>query len=156
MIIMDNLVTGFDWAMPPEAEFVLGNIGDRALVEYTLRHYEVDTIVHFAGSVVVPESIEKPLKYYDNNTGNTRHLLESAVRCGVEQFIFSSTAAVYRAPQSFESVDEMAALEPASPYGMSKLMSEMMIRDVATVASMAPSRSIGGGVRSAPIADGSG
>jgi UDP-glucose 4-epimerase len=132
VVVLDNLVTGFDWAMPPQATFVLGNVGDRALVEYTLRHHEVDTIVHFAGSVVVPESLEKPLKYYDNNTGNTRHLLESAVRCGVEQFIFSSTAAVYKAPQTLDSVDETAPLEPASPYGMSKLMSEMMIRDVSS------------------------
>ncbi|NKB51919.1 MAG: UDP-glucose 4-epimerase GalE [Rhizobiaceae bacterium] len=130
IVIIDNLVTGFDWAMPPNATFVLGNIGDRALVEHTLRQYDIDTIVHFAGSVVVPESIQKPLKYYDNNTGCTRHLLESAVRCGIDQFIFSSTAAVYRAPQTLEPVNENAPLEPASPYGMSKLMSEMMIRDV--------------------------
>lgn len=136
VVVLDNLVTGFDWAMPSDVEFVLGNIGDRALVESILREHAVDTIVHFAGSVVVPESLVKPLKYYENNTGNTRQLLESAVRCGVRQFIFSSTAAVYKAPASLDAVDERAPLEPASPYGMSKLMSEMMLRDTANAHDM--------------------
>ena len=130
VVVIDNLVTGFDWAMPQQVKLIIGNVGDRTLVEQTIREYEVDTIIHFAGSVVVPESLEKPLKYYDNNTSNTRNLLETAVRCGIEKFIFSSTAAVYRAPDTLDAVDETTALEPASPYGMSKLMSEMMLRDV--------------------------
>ncbi len=130
VVVLDNLVTGFDWALPPQVEMVLGNVGDRALVERTIRQHNVDTIVHFAGSVVVPESLEKPLKYYENNTSNTRNLLETAVRCGIDKFIFSSTAAVYRAPATLDAVDETTPLEPSTPYGMSKLMSEMMLRDV--------------------------
>jgi len=136
VVVLDNLVTGFDWAVAPQAKLVVGDIGDRGLVEKTIRDNKIDTIVHFAGSVVVPESIKKPLKYYENNTSRTRTLLETAVRCGIEQFIFSSTAAVYAAPNTLEPVNETAALVPASPYGMSKLMSENMIRDVATAHNM--------------------
>lgn len=131
VVVLDNLVTGFDWAVAPMAKLVVGDIGDRALVESTIRDNNIDTIVHFAGSVVVPESIEKPLKYYENNTSRTRTLLETAVRCGIKQFIFSSTAAVYAAPKTLTPVDETAPLIPSSPYGESKLMSETMIRDVA-------------------------
>ena len=131
VVVLDNLITGFDWAVSPNAKLVIGDVGDRALVERTIKENNVDTIVHFAGSVVVPESLEKPLKYYENNTSRTRTLLETAVRCGIEQFIFSSTAAVYEAPTSLKAVDETAPLVPASPYGMSKLMSETMIRHVA-------------------------
>ena len=105
-------------------------MGDRTFVEHAIRQHDVDTIIHFAGSVVVPESLEKPLKYYDNNTSNTRNLLETAVRYGIDKFIFSSTAAVYRAPATLDAVDESTPLEPASLYGMSKLISEMMLRDI--------------------------
>ncbi len=131
VVVLDNLVTGFDWAVCSQAKLVIGDIADRALVENTIRENNVDTIVHFAGSVVVPESIEKPLKYYENNTSRTRTLLEVAVRCNIKQFIFSSTAAVYAAPTALTPINETAPLVPASPYGSSKLMSEMMIRDVA-------------------------
>ncbi|MEE9374904.1 MAG: UDP-glucose 4-epimerase GalE [Rhizobiaceae bacterium] len=131
VIVLDNLVTGFDWAVCPKAKLVIGDIADRALVENTIRENNVDTIVHFAGSVVVPESFEMPLKYYENNTSRTRTLLEVAVRCNIKQFIFSSTAAVYAAPTALTPVNETAPLVPSSPYGASKLMSEMMIRDVA-------------------------
>ncbi len=136
VVVLDNLTTGFDWAVAPAAKLVIGDIADRVLVEKTIRDHKVDTIVHFAGSVVVPESIEKPLKYYENNTCRTRTLVETAVRCGIEQFIFSSTAAVYDAPADLTPVDETASLIPANPYGMSKLMSETMIRDVANAHSM--------------------
>ena len=136
VVVIDNLVTGFDWAVSPKAKLVVGDVGDSALVEQTIKEFNVDTIVHFAGSVVVPESIENPLKYYENNTCRTRTLIETAVRCDVKQFIFSSTAAVYEAPTSLRAVDETAPLVPASPYGMSKLMSETMIRDVATAHQM--------------------
>lgn len=131
VVVLDNLVTGFAWAVAPQAKLIVGDVGDQSLVEDIIRTHKIDTIIHFAGSVVVPESFKDPLKYYNNNTGRTRLLVETAVRCGVEQFIFSSTAAVYAPVDELEPVDENAVLEPASPYGKSKLMSEMMIRDVA-------------------------
>lgn len=130
IVVLDNLVTGFRWAVPKQATFILGDVDDQVLVEEIIHEHKVDTIVHFAGSVVVPESLVNPLKYYENNTGVTRDLLETAVRCGIKQFIFSSTAAVYEAPPTLDAVDELANLAPSSPYGMSKWMSEMMIRDV--------------------------
>ena len=131
VVVIDNLVTGFEWALAPGITFIRGDVGDQQLVEHVPREHRIDTIVHFAGSVVVPESLEKPLKYYDNNTGKTRALLASAVRCGVDKFIFSSTAAVYAPPSDLTPVDETAPLAPSAPYGQSKLMSEIMVRDTA-------------------------
>ncbi|MFZ1813483.1 MAG: UDP-glucose 4-epimerase GalE [Rhizobiaceae bacterium] len=130
-IILDNLSTGFAWALPERAKLVVGDVGDQALVEETIRKHRIDTIIHFAGSVVVPESMTNPLKYYDNNTAKTRNLVESAVRTGIDKFIFSSTAAVYGAPLTSGPIREDAILNPMSPYGSSKLMSEIMIRDAA-------------------------
>ena len=131
VIVLDNLVTGFDWAVAPKAKLVIGNIADRALVEKLIKDHDVEAIIHFAGSVVVPESIDNPLKYYHNNTSNTRTLIETAVRCKVDKFIFSSTAAVYAAPNTLDPIREDALLAPMTPYGASKLMSEMMLRDTA-------------------------
>lgn len=131
VVVLDNLATGFDWAIAPQASLVVGNIADRALVEKVIRDHKVEAIIHFAGSVVVPESVENPLKYYHNNTSNTRTLLETAVRCNIDKFIFSSTAAVYAAPNNLQPIREDALLAPMSPYGASKLMSEMMLRDTA-------------------------
>jgi UDP-glucose 4-epimerase len=125
------LTTGFRWAVPERVKFIEGDIGDQKLVEDTLLTGKIDTIIHFAGSVVVPESMNDPLKYYDNNTGKSRILLQAAVNCGVDKFIFSSTAAVYGPPENSEPVHENSVLTPMSPYGASKLMTEMMIRDVA-------------------------
>lgn len=130
-VVIDNLSTGFAWALPAEMTLHVGDIGDREFVEHVLRSENVDAIVHFAGSVVVPESVADPLKYYDNNTGKTRNLLQAAVNCGVDKFIFSSTAAVYGAPASRKPIREDAILNPVSPYGSSKLMSEIMVRDAA-------------------------
>ncbi|MCP4071437.1 MAG: UDP-glucose 4-epimerase GalE [Hyphomicrobiales bacterium] len=131
VVVLDNLITGFRWAVAERATFVEGDIDDQQLVEEVLRREQVTTIIHFAGSVVVPESIRDPLKYYDNNTTKSRTLVQAAVNCGVDKFIFSSTAAVYAPPENSDPVLENAILTPMSPYGSSKLMTEMMIRDVA-------------------------
>lgn len=130
VVVLDNLSTGFEWAVPSDVPLIVGDVGDTALVEKVLREHAVEAIIHFAGSIIVPESVENPLLYYRNNTANTRGLIEAAVACGVKRFIFSSTAAVYGNPQE-NPVPETATLSPVSPYGMSKLMSEHMLADVA-------------------------
>lgn len=130
VIVVDNLVTGFAWAVDDRATLIEANVGDREAMDDILATHEIKSILHFAGSVVVPESVADPLKYYSNNTANTRTLLESAVKAGVEDFIFSSTAAVYGTPDVAQ-VSEDAPKAPINPYGMSKLMTEFMLRDVA-------------------------
>ncbi len=130
VVVIDNLVTGFDWAVDPRATLVQANIEDDAAVRATIRHHRVAAIMHFAGSVVVPESVSDPLKYYRNNTAATRALIESAVGEGVPHFIFSSTAATYGTPVKVP-VQEDDPKVPINPYGMSKLMTEAMLRDVA-------------------------
>ncbi|SDE78186.1 UDP-glucose 4-epimerase GalE [Rhodospira trueperi] len=129
--VIDNLSTGFDWAVPEDVPLHVGNIGDQEFVRGVLRERKIDAIIHFAGSIIVPESVENPLLYYRNNTANTRNLIEVAVECGITRFIFSSTAAVYGNPEE-NPVSEDARLFPLSPYGRSKLMSEEMMADVAT------------------------
>lgn len=130
VVVLDRLSTGFDWAVAPEAKLVRGDVADSELVGKLIGENGVDAIIHFAGSIVVPESVADPLGYYDNNTCKTRSLIETAVSCGVKHFIFSSTAAVYGAA-GVEPVREDARLAPESPYGLSKLMSEWMLRDAA-------------------------
>lgn len=130
VVVIDNLVTGFRWAVDARATFVEGDIGDQALVEKVLTEHNIGAILHFAGSVVVPESVENPLKYYRNNTANSRSLIESAVTCGVKHFIFSSTAATYGIPDVIPVKEDMPTI-PINPYGMSKLMTEAMLTDVA-------------------------
>jgi len=127
--VIDNLVTGFEWAVPTGAVFVKGDIGDHELVGRLIADHSIRAIMHFAGSVVVPESVENPLKYYDNNTAKSRALIESAVAGGVAHFIFSSTAATYGTPDS-TPVAEDAPTRPINPYGWSKLMTERMLADV--------------------------
>lgn len=130
VVVLDRLSTGFEWSVAPEAKLFVGDIADRFLVHDIVRECDVDSIIHFAGSVVVPESIIDPLYYYDNNTARTRSLIESAVETGVKNFIFSSTAAVYGSVGR-EPVSEEHPRNPASPYGTSKLMSEIILRDTA-------------------------
>lgn len=130
VVVLDRLSTGFDWAVAPEATLVVGDVGDKDLVARVIREHGIDSIIHFAGSVVVPESVADPLAYYENNTSKTRSLIEAAVRGGVANFIFSSTAAVYGGSR-LEPIPEDAATMPESPYGLSKLMSEWMLRDAA-------------------------
>ncbi len=129
-VVIDNLITGFRWAIADEAIFVEGDISDAELVGATLKNHAIDAIMHFAGSVVVPESVENPLKYYDNNTAKSRSLIASAVSSGVKHMIFSSTAATYGIPETSPVQEDMSTL-PINPYGTSKLMTEMMLRDVA-------------------------
>ncbi|HUD95209.1 UDP-glucose 4-epimerase GalE [Sphingobium sp.] len=130
VVVIDNLVTGFRFALPDGVPFVQGDIADQPLVQATLRDHDVKAIMHFAGSVVVPESVDNPLKYYQNNSAKTRDLIESAVAVGVPHFIFSSTAATYGIPDE-SPVKETTPQRPINPYGMSKLMTEYMLRDVA-------------------------
>lgn len=136
VVVLDNLSTGIRALIPDAAFFVEGTIADYSFVRSVIARHKVDTIFHFAGSTVVPESVEKPLRYYENNTAASRSLIEAAVDGGVGRFIFSSTAAVYgisRAP----TITETAATSPASPYGRSKLMTEWMLQDTARTGSLA-------------------
>lgn len=127
-VVLDDLSTGFDWAVPAAAKLVVGDVADQRLVHTIINEHGVDAIMHFAGSVVVTESIAHPLAYYLNNTVKSRALIEGAVESGVPHFIFSSTAAVYGTPAT-NPVSESAAIAPISPYGTSKMMTEMMLRD---------------------------
>lgn len=128
VVVLDNLTTGFAWAVSPAAKLVQGDIADEALVAKVIAENGVDAIVHFAGSIVVPDSITDPLGYYLNNTVKSRALMAAAVKNGVKNFIFSSTAAVYGNPAT-QPVFEVAAPTPISPYGTSKWMTELMLRD---------------------------
>src|SRR5688572_26082451 len=127
--VIDNLVTGFEWAVPKGAAFAKGDIADQPLVSSLIEEHKIGVIIHFAGSIVVPESVDNPLKYYENNTVKSRSLIESAVRGGVRHFIFSSTAATYGIPDKVP-VAEDARTQPINPYGWSKLMTERMLADV--------------------------
>ena len=130
VVVLDNLTTGFDWAISPKARLVRGDIGDDALLDRLMGDQRFDAVVHFAGSIVVPESVADPLAYYLNNTVKSRALIAAAVRNKVPRFIFSSTAAVYGNPRD-NPVFETAEPQPVSPYGASKLMTEWMLRDSA-------------------------
>lgn len=127
-VVLDNLSTGFRWAVSPAAKLVQGDIGDEALVDSILAAHKIEAIIHFAGSIVVPDSVSDPLGYYLNNTVKSRALMHCAVRAKVPNFIFSSTAAVYGNPKSLP-VSEADMPDPISPYGTSKLMTETMLRD---------------------------
>src|SRR5271169_675257 len=128
VVVLDNLSTGFDWAVAKGVPLVVGESGDQALVGRLIQQYQIDTIIHFAASIVVPDSVKDPLGYYRNNTVNSRALIEAAIKDDVRQFIFSSTAAVYGNPAQVPTTDDALAA-PSSPYGWSKLMTEIMLRD---------------------------
>src|SRR6516164_10661463 len=128
VVVLDNLSTGHEWAVADGVPLVVGDSGDQELVARTIKQNGVDAIIHFAASIVVPDSVRDPLGYYRNNTANTRALIESAVQNGVRHFIFSSTAAVYGNPERVP-VREDDPTMPTSPYGSSKLMTEIILRD---------------------------
>jgi UDP-glucose 4-epimerase len=130
VVVIDNLSTGFPWAVPDAATLVEGDIGDDALVARLIDAHGIGAIIHFAGSIIVPESVEKPLRYYENNTAKSRSLIESAVNGGVRHFIFSSTAATYGIPERVP-ITEDTRTQPINPYGWSKLMTERMLADTA-------------------------
>jgi len=131
VVVIDNLSTGFSQFLPQGVPLFIGDAGDENLVEGVIAAHGVESIIHFAGSVVVPESMRDPLAYYRNNTMTTRSLLNATVKSGVSRFIFSSTAAVYGDPDQVP-VPESAPTRPLSPYGSSKLMAEIMLHDTAS------------------------
>ncbi len=128
VVVLDDLSTGFRWAVPEGVPLVVGDFGDEDLVTETIGKYDVKEIIHFAAKIVVPDSVADPLGYYLNNTAKARTLLATAVGCDIERFIFSSTAAVYGDPEH-NPVTEDERLKPLSPYGRSKLMVEWMLED---------------------------
>jgi UDP-glucose 4-epimerase len=130
VVVIDNLSTGFSTSLPEGVPLFIGDAADENLVVGVVAAHGVDAIIHFAGSVVVPESMRDPLDYYRNNTMTTRSLLSAAVKSGVKRFIFSSTAAVYGNPDQMPVSEDMPT-RPLSPYGSSKLMSEIMLHDAA-------------------------
>lgn len=130
LVVLDNLSTGVRANVAPEAVFVQGDVGDAALVKRLIAEHGIDAVIHFAGSIVVPESTEKPLLYYANNTQVSLALIAACVEMGVKHFIFSSTAAVYGLGDGHEIREDTQA-DPINPYGRSKLLTEWILRDAA-------------------------
>jgi UDP-glucose 4-epimerase len=130
VVVLDNLSTGFPEALPAAVPLVVGDVGDVKLVAEVIERYDVKAIIHFAGSIVVPESVRDPMKYYRNNTLNSQSLVATAISAGVRKFVFSSTAAVYGMPDRCP-VTEETVCRPLNPYGWSKLMTEVMLSDAA-------------------------
>jgi UDP-glucose 4-epimerase len=135
--VVDNLYSGHRWAIPDEATFIEGDVGDHPLMESVLKERKINAVVHFAGHIVVPESVSDPLKYYSNNALNSGRLIAACQEAGVEHFVFSSTAATYGAPQVI-SIDEQVRTEPINPYGRTKLITEWMLEDIAHAANRSP------------------
>jgi UDP-glucose 4-epimerase len=134
VVVYDDLSTGHEWAVL-HGELVVGDVTDRERLRAVFGKHKFDAVLHFAARVVVPESVEEPLKYYGTNTGGTRNLLASAAEAGVKWFIFSSTAAVYGIPPG-GNASEATPTEPINPYGRSKLMSEWMLKDLAAASDL--------------------
>jgi UDP-glucose 4-epimerase len=133
VVVLDDLSTGFRWAVTEPARLVVGDVADQKLVAELIRGHGIESVIHFAAKIVVPDSVADPLGYYLANTVKTRALLAATIDAGVRHFVFSSTAAVYGMPKE-NPVGEDAELRPISPYGSSKLMSEWMLRDAAAAA----------------------
>ena len=131
VVVLDNLSTGFDWAVAKDVPLIVGDTSDQNLVAAIIREHKVDSIIHFAAWAIVPDSVKDPLGYYKNNTVGSRALIETATKVGVRHFIFSSTCAIYGDPARVP-VSEETPPAPISPYGWSKLMTEIMLRDAGT------------------------
>ncbi|NQV21073.1 MAG: UDP-glucose 4-epimerase GalE [Rhodospirillales bacterium] len=130
VVVLDDLSTGVRKSVATNAEFIEGNAGDEALVGQIIQDHDIEGVIHFAGSLIVPESVTDPLKYYRNNTCVSRNLIETCVRTGVGRFVFSSTAAVYGISEHVPVTEDVATL-PINPYGWSKLMTELILKDAA-------------------------
>ena len=131
VVVVDRLSTGFDWAVAPEAKLIRADIADTIAIAAIIKAHKIEAIVHFAGSISVPESLVDPLGYYQNNTANSLALVRTAIASGVRKFVFSSTAAVYGSPDQSGPIAETTPTVPQSPYGASKLMTETMLADAA-------------------------
>lgn len=130
VVALDNLSTGEASLIPDGTPLYEGDAGDGSFVKEIIERHEIEAVMHFAGSVVVPESVSNPLKYYANNTVTSRNLIQTCIETAVRRFVFSSTAAVYGVPTE-SPISETAATVPINPYGSSKLMTETMLRDTA-------------------------
>ena len=128
VVVLDNLSTGIRAQIAPQAEFVQGDVSDKPLVRSIIDSHDIDAVIHFAGSLIVPESVEKPLLYYCNNTAASRSLIETCIEAGARNFVFSSTAAVYGAPENSPVIEDTIP-SPINPYGRSKLMTEWILAD---------------------------
>ncbi len=135
VVVLDDLSTGHKQAIPDDCEFVLGNAGDQELLSRVFRQYNINSVMHFAGSIIVEESVQEPIKYYENNTLVSLRLIDSCIKEKVGNFIFSSTAAVYGDNASVP-VTESAGLAPINPYGHSKAMTEQILKDAASASSL--------------------
>ncbi len=129
-IVYDNLSTGNRESVL-YGEFILGDLEETALLEETIQKYHIKSVIHFAASIVVEESVSLPLKYYENNSVNTFKLVQTCIKTNIENFVFSSTAAVYGIPEKIP-VTETAPMNPINPYGKSKVFTEMLLKDVST------------------------
>jgi UDP-glucose 4-epimerase len=149
VVVLDDFSSGQRWAVPPQAGLITGDAGDQALAGALIKEHGVGAVIHFAGSIVVPESVSDPLKYYRNNAAASRNLIEACIENGVKNFVFSSSAAVYGIPER-QPVPESSPLRPINPYGATKLITEWVLRDV--VASLAqPGAVKGAGFRYAAL-----
>jgi UDP-glucose 4-epimerase len=133
VVVLDNLYSGHRWAVHDSAEFVEGNAGDQDLLADIFNRFTIEAVIHFAGHIVVPESVENPQKYYQNNCLVSQSLVESCRLAGINKMIFSSSAAVYGIPEKIPAV-ETDRLEPINPYGRTKLITEWLLEDIATSA----------------------
>src|SRR5690606_35687765 len=131
VVVIDRFSTGFSWAVAPAAHLYAGDVADHALLDRVLARHDIDAIIHFSGSVLLPASMSAPLAYYENNTVKSHALIAKAAEAKVPHFVFSSTAAVYGTQDRNDPIAETAKQRPESPYGTSKLMTEIMLRDTA-------------------------